>query len=87
VKFNLKNLILMDSSRVLLQNALIDLALIFVTFSIQCIPTSEGPNAFILVLGPFANVNNVPVQYAACYFMLFLTEFAKLPMFSFSRMQ
>jgi hypothetical protein len=66
----------MNSSCVLLQNALIDLALTFVTFSIQCIPTSEGPNVFMLVLGPFA-IANVPVQYAACYFMLFLTEFAK----------
>jgi hypothetical protein len=67
----------MNSSRVLLQNGLIDLALIFVPFSIQCITTSEGPNVFMLVLGPFANVNNVPAQYAACYFMLFLMEFAK----------
>jgi hypothetical protein len=67
----------LKSSRVLFQNGLIDLALIIVTFSIQCIPTSEGINVYMLVLGPFANVNNVSAKYAACYFMLLLTEFAK----------
>jgi hypothetical protein len=49
----------------------------FTGWVIQSLPVSEGANTFFLILGPLANVNNLPAQYAGCYFVVFLTEFAK----------
>jgi hypothetical protein len=63
---------------VLLQTAIIDLALVIGAFIFQSPPVSEGATVYWFVLGPLAHIQNRTVQYAACYFhTVFLMEFAK----------
>jgi hypothetical protein len=61
---------------VLLQSALLDLALSLAMFIIQAVPVSDGSNLFWVILGPFASIDNAILQYAGCYFQTFLRDFA-----------
>jgi hypothetical protein len=56
---------------------IIDLALVFTAFIIQCDPVSEGANFFWVILGPWANIQNTTLLYAGCLFWSFLLDFAK----------
>jgi hypothetical protein len=62
---------------VLLQSAIIDLALVFTSFTIQFFPVSEGANVYWAILGPWAHIQNTTLLYAGGFFWTFLLDFAK----------